>query len=225
MFISVTHPRANAQIGTSCALEMSGPTAGIYNSPFSVKHHTPFLAPKTKLTNPIGWVLEETVAGVSLKSQVCENSGLIWENCICFCGVFLPYLLFSSSVPWTQHVFDIPSSPISAPPRGKVLKISNSTGLVAVAKACSDKAGWLQHSQHAPGCVCERTGQAGTKKQLCQYCQNGKNKHFWWSCFTYFSPEYFSSCKFAEYRARQICFPANISVFFPLSIFTEVAVN
>lgn len=47
-----------------------------------------------------------------------------------------------------------------------------------MAKACSDKAGWLQHSQHAPGHVCVRTGQAGTKKQLCQYCQNGKNKHF-----------------------------------------------
>lgn len=70
------------------------------------------------------------------------------------------------SVQWSFLDVDnflCPSSVIVTFPQDEVSKQFNTTGLVAAAKACSDKIGWLRCSQHA---------QAGTKKQLCQYCQN-----------------------------------------------------
>lgn len=137
----------------------------------------PISGTETQISKPIGRVLEETVVRVALKSQAHQNFGLICVKKKCN----FPAFFLRLAPPFPGHSVSLlsPSSPASALPRGDVLKISNSTGLVAVAKACSDKAGWLRRSQHAPGCVCERTGQAATKKQLSQYCQNGKNKHFW----------------------------------------------
>ena len=45
--------------------------------------------------------------------------------------------------------------------------------------ACRNMVCWLLVSQRAPGHVCGRTRQAGTKEQLCQYRQNGKKQTFW----------------------------------------------
>lgn len=95
-----------------------------------------------------------------------------------------------------------PLSAIYTFPEGKVLKIFNSTGLVAVVKACSDKVDLLLHFQYAPGCVCERTGQAGTKNQLSQYHQNGKNKHFWVS-FQLFFPYVCRLCRLTKLFSRK----------------------
>lgn len=105
--------------------------------------------------------------------------GLFFFAGLIFCVLFLPTSNLTS-LHYPRH------QPSLHSPRGKVVKIFNSTGLVAVARACSDKAVWLQPSQHAPGCVCERTGQAETKEQLCQYRRNGKNKHLCLSCFSSF---------------------------------------
>lgn len=75
---------------------------------------------------------------------------------------------------------------------------------------------WLLHFKHAPGCVCERTGQAGTEEQLCQYWQNGKNKHFSSRC--HFRSFPLVNLPWACKLCVQICFPANTTVLFPQQV-------
>lgn len=151
-----------------------------------------------------------------------------------FCFVFLEDgAFFCLASPFFGHNTSL-LSPLSiiadhTPSGGGALKIFNSAGLVAVAKACSDRAGWLQRSRRAPGCVCERNGTGRNEETAMSILPKWEKQTFLLKPFQFFFPP--NSFPPANLPTARRNIEPDKSVFLrisqppPSGVFTETAVN